>query len=496
MSLRHVRFRVPHAIVPAVVALAAYVYCLPPGVGWWDTGEAQTVPYVAGIFHPTGFPVYAMAGWLFTHVVAIGNVAWRTSLLSAVATAASALLLVRCATKLGAGPKHASAAALLFALTPVVFEHATRAGVNAFALLLIAVAFDRALAGRPIAAAFFGALAVGAHTASVWMLPGILVVAAAHRWPTRGSSARTASAAAGAFALGLCSYGYLPLRSAAIASAGLDPTRDLPVPNHAIWNYDDPSTLDGFARIVSGSDYKEVSTTFATLLAPANYAAYAVAFGQALVAQYSYAGVALALAGLIALRRRPWIALGLVTTAFGVFPFSIHFSTLIGQTDPPKYHLVALWAAGVAIALGASDVSRLIAVRVRALAGAGIVVLLVLAAFAGVESRRFVGQRDDRSADGIVASVRNDTPDGAIVVTQWWYATPLFYAAYADASLGRRRIVSTGDHAVLAALARRGPTYYFPLPADDVRIDGALLKPVPGAWPALYRVTPAPVAPR
>ena len=37
-------------------AFAAYAYSAPLGPGTWDTAELQTVPYILGIAHPTGFP--------------------------------------------------------------------------------------------------------------------------------------------------------------------------------------------------------------------------------------------------------------------------------------------------------------------------------------------------------------------------------------------------------------------------------------------------------
>ena len=52
-----------------------------PSTGFWDTGEAQTVPPTLSIFHPTGFPTYEILGWLWTPLP-IGEVAWRMNLLS------------------------------------------------------------------------------------------------------------------------------------------------------------------------------------------------------------------------------------------------------------------------------------------------------------------------------------------------------------------------------------------------------------------------------
>lgn len=71
--------------------LALYLFSLDGDVGFWDTGEMQTVPYIAGIAHPTGYPTFTMLGWLFTHAVPLGSVAWRTTFMCALCYAFASL---------------------------------------------------------------------------------------------------------------------------------------------------------------------------------------------------------------------------------------------------------------------------------------------------------------------------------------------------------------------------------------------------------------------
>jgi len=65
------------AAVVAIVPLAIYLLSMSSYPDGWDTGEMQTVPYMLGITHPTGFPLFVLSGWVFSHVVAISTVAWR-----------------------------------------------------------------------------------------------------------------------------------------------------------------------------------------------------------------------------------------------------------------------------------------------------------------------------------------------------------------------------------------------------------------------------------
>ncbi len=67
------------------VPLVLYIYSLSPFVQFSDAGEMQTVPYILGIAHPVGSPLFTMIGFLFSHFIPIGTVAWRISLMCAIA---------------------------------------------------------------------------------------------------------------------------------------------------------------------------------------------------------------------------------------------------------------------------------------------------------------------------------------------------------------------------------------------------------------------------
>lgn len=59
------------------LALLLYAALLPIGLAQWDPGEMQTVPFILGIPHAPGFPLYVLAGWLWSHLVPFGEVATR-----------------------------------------------------------------------------------------------------------------------------------------------------------------------------------------------------------------------------------------------------------------------------------------------------------------------------------------------------------------------------------------------------------------------------------
>jgi len=75
------------ALGAAVFALYASGAC--PTIYVGDSGELVTAVARLGIPHPTGYPLYVLAGKLWTLAVPVGSIAWRMSLFSALAAAAA-----------------------------------------------------------------------------------------------------------------------------------------------------------------------------------------------------------------------------------------------------------------------------------------------------------------------------------------------------------------------------------------------------------------------
>ena len=71
------------ALVVAGLALVVYMRTLTPGLLPGDGGEFQTLPYLWGHSHPTGYPVYLTAARIFA-LLPMGELAYRINLFSAV----------------------------------------------------------------------------------------------------------------------------------------------------------------------------------------------------------------------------------------------------------------------------------------------------------------------------------------------------------------------------------------------------------------------------
>ncbi len=119
-------------------AIAVYRTTLLPGVGAWDTGEAQVVLPVLGTMHPTGFPAYVALGWFASVVLGpLGSPAFTVNLLSAILAGGAVGMSILVMRRLAVPLPIAVAVAVGFALTPIVWSIASAADAHALHLALV-----------------------------------------------------------------------------------------------------------------------------------------------------------------------------------------------------------------------------------------------------------------------------------------------------------------------------------------------------------------------
>ena len=124
--------------IVALVVLALYRTTLLPGLGFWDTGEAQTVLPVLGTMHPTGFPAFVILGWLFSIMARpLGEPAFLMNLLAATCAALAAGGVVMVTRRLRVPLPVGAAAAVGFALTPIVWHISAAIDAHALHILLV-----------------------------------------------------------------------------------------------------------------------------------------------------------------------------------------------------------------------------------------------------------------------------------------------------------------------------------------------------------------------
>lgn len=312
----------------AALSLALYLLTLAPTVAtvFDDSLEFQVVLPSLGIAHPTGYPLYTILGWLFSHLP-VGDPAYRVNLFSAVAGAATVGLLCLVARRLGVTRAAAAAVSLVYALSPVWWSQATIAEVytlhGLFMALILLLALDERRTQRPWLALAFG-LALTHHRMTLLLAPGLAVYLL---WSDPGLPRRPRQMMSLLVALlaPLLLYLYLPLRGLSVSS--LDGSY--------------ANTWSGFWRHVLASDYGAFLRD--NPLAVQRSAAYPL---QLLIGQVGWVGLLLGLLGWLRWRERPrhWTLLTLV------FLTNMIFAAGYRTADVDVFYLPAimvwvLWAA-------------------------------------------------------------------------------------------------------------------------------------------------------
>lgn len=458
-------------------------------MSYWDTGEAQTVPWIFGIMHPTGFPVFTILAGVFAHLFPIGAVSWRIPLFCALAMSGAAWLVWQIVRELDGDAWLAAGAAWLFAFGDVAWTRGTRAEVHAlaafFGVLTLYAAirwYRRGEARTLIGGALAWGLGIATHPIVALLLPALLLLFVVRM---RTVALRTFVFALAALVFGVAWYAYLPVRSAVVTAARLDPTRSLGLPpGESFWDNDHPSSLSGFKMEISGQEFK-AGGTFARMLDVQTYTDNADKYLDLVLRELTPIGILFALGGLYALARHDRV-LALAFALAILFPTAFALAYTI-ETDPQRYNLIPFAAMCALAGYAASEIVRELP-RLRpatlALVAAAVVVLFV-------ENSDTFDQRTATGAQAVIASVVKKTPANAILISPWLYAAPLAYASYVEHRLGDRIVISAWlaeNAARVPAWMRTRPVYVVGQVFGDVP-KGYRLEKIQGEVP-LYRVTP------
>lgn len=322
------------ALGVSAVALSLYLVTLAPSVTtvFDDSLEFQVVLPSLGIAHPTGYPLYTLIGWLFSHLAPLGDYAWRVNLLSAVAAAATIGVFYLAARAIGSSRLAAAAMSLVYAVASVWWSQATIAEVYTLHGLFVAVILLLALGSgskRWVAIALAVGLSLTHHRMTLLLLPGLAVLGL---WEAHSTSElrrpRQWLAMLGAFFMPLLLYLYLPLRGRTATS--LDGTYT--------------NTWAGFWRHVLASDYNAFLTGNPLTVERSD------SYGVNLVTnQMGIAALLLGLVGWLRWREQPrrWTFLALV------FGANVLFAARYQAADVDVFYLPAImvWLLMAAVGL-------------------------------------------------------------------------------------------------------------------------------------------------
>jgi hypothetical protein len=447
--------------------------------------------WLGGFAHPTGYPLYLMLGWVWTHLLPVGDPAFRMNLFSAlwgaVAVSLVALLAMRLIRFVGArGPAGSDqrgeappgssrwigfGTALVFVFTPtfwsqaVVAEVYTLHAVFVAAILLVLLAWgERRLAGDAgqarrlayIAALLLG-LSLAHHRSTILLLPGALLFAViilrGRGWVR--PSARQVAIWLICLLAPLLLYLYIPLRAPRV------PYYALPLGSgQSLALYD--STLRGFLAHASGSVFS--SSLVAPQRGAVDLGGLVARFANELSANGLLLGAAglgyLVFVGIARRNRRAWAALALTASLF-VAQLLFNLFYAIGDIRVfyiPAYLVWVLWIALAGRALvdltlwllsGQSAWARRAAALLASALAA--VVLLAFSYRAAVvfwpKTQQAGNDSAQRAWEGLLSG---DLPHSAVLVSNDRdEMVPLFYLTFVE---GRRPdltglfpLISTGE---------------------------------------------------
>ncbi len=403
----------PTAIAAAVFCVYAAGACRTIYVG--DSGELVTAVGVLGIPHPSGYPLYVLAGKLWSLIVPVGSLAFRMSLFSAACAATACALLYRLCRSIDAGPAASLFAAALFAFSPSFWSQANVQRVYALGAIFVVAATIAAIRWyqsrepwRLYLAFFLCGLGATNHT-FMGVYAVVLALFALSAQPALVKNVRALVGCGGATLVGLLPYLYLPIRSR------FDPVLD--------WG--NPETLEGFRNVVLRKGFWER----AWLEQPGDLLTLTGDYLGGLGTELTWAGVALALLGLVRARHSSWpVRLPLMIMAANLLSLALHGS----RSDIFIWHRYYIPSYAMAAVLAGYGCQQLITRLPRAAA----VLPFLVPAFLLVDGWNEYNRSRYRIAEEFSLTVLDSLPPGAnLVATD---DNVLFVLMYLHLAEGRR----------------------------------------------------------
>ena len=410
--------------VGAAIALFAgilYLLTLAPSVMPGDYAEFQMSAAVLGVPHPTGYPLYILLSKLFT-ILPLGDVAYRVNLSSAVYMACAAglayaigLCLLRL-LDLRRAWLAAGVGALLFAVAPTVWSMSLVARSYALNALLVSCVIFSLLqwrhAGRVLwfyVACLLVGLSMVHHGTTYLLLPAYglyLLVVEVERHRRKDDARPMLRRAVGVLALlvGLSPMLFLVYRFLFGAP----------------YYWGNPTTWKDFLSLLTGGPFQNQVMAFGW---GAQLERVWFGIGE-LSAQYTPAGIALGLVGLVVLWRFARIEAMLLTLMMlGNFFFAMNYSLVGYLYFIPTY---LIWGVLIGVGLGwllsalsNSVGARLSASNIRAAAGASALLFVVMIGYLVATRYQGIDQSGQTATRDAALSLLAEAPPGASLYLDW-----------------------------------------------------------------------------
>ncbi|MFH1825356.1 MAG: DUF2723 domain-containing protein [Candidatus Firestonebacteria bacterium] len=210
-----------------------------------DSSEMIIAPYVLGIAHPPGYPLYTLLGKLFTFLPLV-SIAYRINIMSAIFSVLALILFYKILLKLIKSEVVSIFSTVFLAFVSTFWEYSIVAevfGLNNFfvcLLVYILMIWDETRKEKFFYLfSFILGLSLSHHLSVIFLFPAFLYLLYKNRFSLKINPIK----AMALFSLGLLPYIYLPI------AASLRP----------LLNWDDPVNLSNFIHMVTRADYGKTS---------------------------------------------------------------------------------------------------------------------------------------------------------------------------------------------------------------------------------------------
>ncbi len=421
MSIKHIP---PFLIFVSLFFL--YSYTLAPGISWAnggaDGGDLIAAAAVNGVPHPTGYPLYMLLAKLFQYAP-IGNLAYRTNLLSACCTSLASIMIYFTANHILVNKKFSIisslVAALAFGLSPLVWSQAVIAEVYGLQSLLTIIILYQTLfcddkTSDNLIRGMCVGLSLGNHITTIFLIPFLLIENNEIKF---FSNSKLSLRILGVL-LGLSVYLILPFRAM----------------NNPEINWNDPVTFNSFFQLISGKIYQSYFSTqfiFDRIRA----------WSGILIEQFDVLGV---FSGIFALlhnetHKKYKLPIFWIFISYGVF------SLFYASYDSYVYLIQTIIAFSLWIGLGFQSLISFIVPRWNfAKTGLNLLLVILIVRQVLIVTPKVDASNDNRAID-FANQVLRTFPENAIIFTVDDQSTfTLWYYHYAEKQRSDIMVISEG----------------------------------------------------
>ena len=418
-----------YRMLPLFLALIlglCYSLSIAPDLTWVhfsaDGGDLISAAATGGVPHPSGYPLYLILAQGFQSFP-VGNLAFRTNLLSAVCTILTALLLyaylLHQFQNLRLSQFVSFLAAMAYGLAPFVWGQALVSEVYALhGLLMMLCLYVLGLEELKISEwmrGFVFGIAATNHLTAIMILPLLVLAFDRNLFVSTPVLLKRLGGVASALTL----YLSLPIRAYF----------------HPPINWGDASTLAGFYWLISGQIYRQ----YLFGLSPADTIQRLRTFGGLVLAQYTWLGTLFGIYGLLSpLPRRVLIPTLWMGTVF------LLFAITYGSYDSQVY-LLSVWLAfAVWMAHGLQDLLTLLHDHRRLqFSCVGVLLVMMLIRIPYLYSS-VDASKDTQAADFIHNSLRIIPQNSLVFVDGDGQLFSLWYAQFASGQRLDMAIIAEG----------------------------------------------------